>query len=159
MDYCPSVFSPPFQCETCISRKSVENIIVIAVVGTFIAYMLCNLFPIFWDFLHRFWFCQDPNAKSEYEAPHSVSTMHTYEDLEMKEMDEKSSTIIDIEDGEDPEQIDVFDEVIEQAGEKVKRVIGQEEYANVVKQLKQSNGLGQPTLIANGKMYTLTKLQ
>ena len=84
--------------------------------------------------------------------------MHTYEDLEMKELDEKSSTIIDIEDEEDPEQIDVFDEVIEQAGQKVKRVIGQEEYANVVKQLKQSK-LGQPTLIANGKMYTLTKLQ
>ena len=77
----------------------------------------------------------------------------------MKELDEKSSTIIDIEDEENPEQIDVFDEVIEQAGQKVKRVIGQEEYANVVKQLKQSTGLGQPTLIANGKMYTLTKLQ
>ena len=135
-----------------------EHIIIIAVVGTFIAYMLCNLFPIFWEYLHRFWFCQDPGSKSEYEAPHSVSTMHTYEDLEMKEFDEKSSTIIEIED-EDPEQIDVFDEVIEQAGQKVKRVIGQEEYANVVKQLKQSTGLGQPTLIANGKMYTLTKLQ
>ena len=131
------------------------------VVGSFVGYLLCNLFPIFWEFLNRFWFCKKPpkQLKSEYEGTSSVATANTYEDLEMNHLD-RNSTIVDIEKPANPDQIDVFDEVIEQAGRKVKQVLEQGDpngYVNAVKHLKQAPEPG-TCLYMNGKLYSLSKL-
>ena len=71
-----------------------------------------------------------------------------------------NSTTVDIENPTNPDQIDVFDEVIEQAGLKVKRVLEKGDpngYDKAVKQLKQSPGPG-TCLYMNGKLYSLSKL-
>ena len=71
-----------------------------------------------------------------------------------------NSTTVDIENLTNPDQIDVFDEVIEQAGLKVKRVLEKGDpngYDKAVKHLKQSPGPG-TCLYMNGKLYSLSKL-